>query len=121
MLSATSPADPSSGGQVLLTHKALAEMIGTFTMIFVGGGSIILTERFPQVVPAFIIPIAWGLTIALMIFAVGPISGAHFNPAVTLAFVVAKRLPLSQILFYWGSQFCGGLMAIGLLEVLKKI
>ena len=106
---------------MLLTHKALAEMIGTFTMIFVGGGSIVLSERFPQVFPAFIIPVAWGLTIALMIFAVGHISGAHFNPAVTLAFVAAGRLPASQIFLYWGSQFCGGFMAIALLDVLKKI
>ena len=106
---------------MLLTQKALAEMMGTFTMIFVGGGSIVLSERFPQIFPSFIIPIAWGLTIALMIFAVGHISGAHFNPAVTLAFVVAKRLPASQIGIYWGSQLCGGLVAIGLLEVLKKL
>ena len=106
---------------MLLTHKALAEMIGTFTMIFVGGGSIVLSERFPQIFPPFIIPIAWGLTIAFMILAAGPVSGAHLNPAVTLAFAVVGRLPAPQIFLYWGSQFCGGLMAIGLLEVLKKI
>ena len=106
---------------LLLTQKALAEIVGTFTMIFVGSGSILLTERFPQTFPPFIIPIAWGLTIALMIFAVGPISGAHFNPAVTLAFVVAKRIPASDIFIYWASQLTGGLMAIGLLEAIKKI
>ena len=103
-----------------MIQKVLAEMIGTFTMIFVGGGSILLSERYPQVVPAFIIPIAWGLTITLMIFAVGHVSGAHFNPAVTLAFVVAKRLPASQIFIYWGSQAFGGLMAVGLLGGLKR-
>ena len=103
-----------------MTQKVLAEMVGTFTMIFVGGGSILLSERYPQAVPAFVIPIAWGLTIALMIFAVGHISGAHFNPAVTLAFVVAKRLPASQIFIYWGSQAFGGLMAVGLLGILKR-
>ena len=106
---------------MLLAHKALAEMIGTFTMIFVGGGSILLTERYPQIFPPFIIPLAWGSTIALMIFAVSHISGAHFNPAVTLAFVAAKRLSLAQVPIYWTSQIVGGLAAIGLLEVLKKI
>ncbi len=90
-------------------------------MIFVGGGSIILTERYPQVFPSFIVPIAWGGTIALMIFAVGHVSGAHFNPAVTLAFVVSKRLPADQVLIYWTSQIIGGLTAIVLLEALKKI
>jgi aquaporin NIP len=107
--------------QVPLTQKVLAEVVGTFTMIFVGGGSIILSERFPQAVPPFVIPIAWGLTITLMIFAVGSVSGAHFNPAVTLAFAVTGRLPASQIIFYWGSQLGGGLMAIGLLEALRKL
>ena len=56
-------------------------------------------------------PIAWGLTICLMIFAVGHISGAHFNPAVTLAFAAAKRIAVSDIPIYWGSQLCGGLLA----------
>ena len=106
---------------MLLTQKALAEMIGTFTMIFVGGGSIILTEKYPHIFPIFIIPIAWGCTIALMIFALGNVSGAHFNPAVTLAFVAAKRLPLALIPLYWTSQMVGGLAAISLLEALKKI
>ncbi len=101
--------------QMLLMPKVLAEIIGTFTMIFVGAGSIVLTERFPHVVPTFVIPIAWGLTIAVMIFAVGHVSGAHFNPAVTLAFATAKRLPFSHVLIYWGSQFLGGLLAITLL------
>ncbi len=105
----------------MMTQSALAEVIGTFTMIFVGGGSIVLTERYPQVFPVFIIPIAWGATIALMIFAVGRISGAHFNPAVTLAFAVSKRLPVDRVLVYWASQFCGGLAAIALLEALKKL
>jgi len=101
--------------------KAAAEIIGTFAMVFIGAGSILLSERFPQTFPSFIIPVAWGLTIALMIFAVGHISGAHFNPAVTLAFAASGRLPVSEVAVYWGSQLCGGLMAIGLLEVLKKI
>ena len=106
---------------MLLTQKVLAEILGTFTMIFVGGGSILLTERYPQIFPPFIVPIAWGSTIAIMIFAVSHVSGAHFNPAVTLAFVAAKRLPLSLVPLYWTSQIIGGLTAIGLLEVLKKI
>ena len=105
----------------MIVGKALSEVIGTFTMIFVGGGSIVLSERFPQVVPAFIIPIAWGLTIALMIFSLGHVSGAHFNPAVTLAFATTKRIPFTDVLVYWGSQFLGGLLAVGLLEILKKI
>ena len=104
-----------------LVSKALAEMIGTFTVIFVGGGSIVLTEKYPNLVPSFIIPLTWGLIIGLMILAVGGISGAHFNPAVTLAFAAAKRLPAVHVPVYWFSQCTGGLMAIGLLIFLRKL
>ncbi len=98
--------------------KVLAEMGGTFAVIFVGGASIILSEK--QILPPICIPIAWGLMVCLMIMAVGHISGAHFNPAVTIAFAVAKRIPASQILFYWTSQIAGGLAAVTLLGALNK-
>lgn len=100
-----------------LLTKALAEMAGTFMVIFVGGGSIILSERFSQF-PTWGVPVAWGIVIALMIVGLGNASGAHFNPAVTLAFTVAKRLPAGYLPFYWVGQFAGGLMAVW---VLKKI
>ena len=102
-----------------LAAKAFAETIGTFTMIFVGGGSIVLSER--HIIPAYCIPIAWGSVICLMIILMVHISGAHFNPAVTLAFAAVKRIAMSLVPFYWGSQFMGGLIAIGLLAVLQKI
>ena len=98
--------------------KALAEMGGTFALIFIGGGSIILSER--HILPSVCIPIAWGLVVCLMIMAVGHISGAHFNPAVTLAFAAVKRIPFNQVWFYWTSQFIGGLAAVSLLRVLNK-
>jgi aquaporin NIP len=101
-----------------LFFKALAEMGGTFALIFVGGASIILTER--NILPSICVPIAWGLMVFLMIIAVGHISGAHFNPAVTLAFAVAKRIPVDQIWFYWASQAVGGVAAVNLLRVLGK-
>ncbi len=104
-----------------MMSKALAELFGTFSVVFIGAGSIGLCEKYPQIFPAYTIPVAWGLIIALMIFLVSPVSGAHFNPAVTLAFAAAKRIPISQIYIYWGSQLCGGLIAIGLLEAIKKI
>ena len=102
-------------------HRALAEMTGTFAVIFVGIGSIVLSEKYPHVIPRFCVPAAWGLIISLMIFLFGRVSGAHFNPAVTLSFAVAKRFPTTQILVYWISQFIGGVTAMGLLAVLKKL
>ena len=103
-----------------MLNKALAEMFGTFFISFFGIGRIFLSERYPQNFPAFWIPIVWGLIISLMIFLIGHVSGAHFNPAVTLAFVIDKRLPMAQAPIYWASQMIGGLAAIGLLEILKK-
>ena len=101
-----------------LVYKALAEMGGTFALIFVGGASIILTER--HILPPISIPMAWGFMVFFMIIALGHISGAHFNPAVTFAFVIAKRIPASQIWFYWASQIMGGVAAVTLLRVLNR-
>ena len=103
---------------MLLIDKALAEMGGTFALIFIGGGSIILSEK--HILPPICIPLAWGMMVCLMIIAVGHISGAHFNPAVTLAFAAVKRIPFSQVWFYWASQMAGGLAAVGVLGVLNK-
>lgn len=93
-------------------------MGGTFALIFVGGGSILLSEK--NIVPPICIPIAWGFMVCLMIIAAGHISGAHFNPAVTLAFAAVKRIPLSEVWVYWTSQFAGGLAAVALLAVFNK-
>ena len=106
---------------MLLMQKALAEMTGTFAMIFVGVSSIILSEKYPYLFPPIVIPIAWGTVIALMIVVWGNTSGAHFNPAVTLALTLAKRSPVSLLPLYWGSQLLGGLAAIVVTEVIKKL
>ncbi len=106
---------------MLLIQKALAEMIGTFAMIFAGGGIVVLSEKYPNAIHGYFIPITWGLVICMMIFAMGKISGAHFNPAVTLAFAATKRIPISQVPVYWLSQCAGGLTAAGLLIMLRRI
>ena len=107
--------------QMLLMQKALAEMMGTFSMIFVGVSSMILSEKYPQLFPPMVVPIAWGTIIGIMIIVWGSTSGAHFNPAVTLAMTLAKRSPLALLPLYWGSQLTGGFIAIVASEVVKKI
>lgn len=102
----------------LVLPKALAEMVGTFTVIFVGVGSILLAER--QFIPGLGIPLAWGFIITLMIIILGPVSGAHFNPAVTFAFAIAKRFPLAEVWLYCIGQLSGAFLAIILLGVLKN-
>lgn len=75
-------------------------------------------ERMPGTISPFAIPIVFGLVISCMIYAVGHISGAHFNPAVTLAFALARHFPKKEILAYCAAQFGGGFAALLALSVL---
>ena len=101
-----------------LLQKSLAEFIGTFALVFAGCGSIMVASRFPGSIPAPVIPVVFGLTVAAMVYAVGHISGAHFNPAVTVAFAVARHFPPKEILAYCVAQISGALAAIGILTLI---
>jgi MIP family channel proteins len=99
-------------------HKATAEGVGTFTLVFAGCGSVMVSERFSGSITPAAIPVVFGLAVAAMIYAVGHISGAHFNPAVTLAFAVARRLPMKEVVTYWAAQVAGAVLAMTLLWAL---
>jgi MIP family channel proteins len=99
-------------------HKATAELVGTFALVFAGCGSVMVAERFPGTMGHGSVPVVFGLVVAAMIYAVGHISGAHFNPAVTLGFAVARRFPLRHVLAYWVAQVLGAVMAMSLLWIL---
>lgn len=101
-----------------LLYKIIAEAIGTFALVFIGSGSIILSEK--HILPSIYIPIVWGFMVFIMIILMGHVSGAHFNPAVTAAFALAKRIPLELMFLYWSSQLVGGLAATALLGFLNK-
>lgn len=96
----------------------VAEFIGTFTLVFVGCGSIVVANKFPGTVEPSMIPVVFGLTVASMIYSLGHISGAHFNPAVTLAFSLARHFPKRDVLFYWIAQVLAGIFAISILYFL---
>lgn len=98
-----------------------AEFIGTFTLVFAGCGSIMVAERFPGTLTHGGISVIFGLSVAVMIYTVGHISGAHFNPAVTLAFAAARHFPPARVLNYWAAQFTGAIAAIGLLKILLPV
>ena len=91
--------------------KLIAEFIGTFALVFIGTGSIVIC-------PPIAVPLVFGLVIMVMIYSVGHISGAHFNPAVTLGFVVARRFPLKELGWYWGAQILGAIAASFLVKFL---
>jgi MIP family channel proteins len=98
-----------------LYQKCLAEFTGTYGLLFFGCGGIMALERSAGAIPAVAIPIMFGAIVAVMIYTVGHISGAHFNPAVTLAFAVSRHFPVGQVVPYWLAQFLGGILAIATL------
>lgn len=101
--------------QLFLRKKMAAECIGTFAMVFAGCGAVMLHTLYPETLAAGAVPVVFGLSVAAMIYAVGHISGAHFNPAVTLAFTLVGRFPRKEVPFYWLAQSAGAVLAIGLL------
>lgn len=101
-----------------LLKKSIAEFIGTFALVFAGCGSLMVMERFPETMHSASIPVIFGLVIASMIYALGHISGAHFNPAVTLAFSAARHFPLKSVAAYVSAQILGGVLALTLLTFL---
>jgi aquaporin NIP len=92
-------------------RKYIAEFIGTFALVFAGTGAIIVNDITSGVITSLGIGLVFGLIIMAMIYALGEISGAHFNPAVSFGFWVAKRLPFKDLLPFIGSQILGSLTA----------
>ena len=91
--------------------KYTAEFIGTFALIFCGTGSIIINQETNGIITHAGVAITFGLIVMSMIYALGNISGCHINPAVTIAFTLAKKFPLKQVLPYVGSQLAGAFLA----------
>jgi aquaporin TIP len=98
-------------------RRAVAEFIGTFTLLFIGVGSIVAANTIHD--PSLIgVAIAHGLAIGVMVSAVGHISGAHFNPAVTFGFLVTRRIKPALAGLYWVAQLAGATLAVLLLREL---
>ncbi len=99
-----------------LTKAVFAEVIGTFWLVFGGCGSAVLAAGIPQLGIGFVgVSLAFGLTVLTMAYAFGHVSGAHFNPAVTLGLVAAKRFNGKYALPYIIAQVTGGILAAAVL------
>src|SRR5688572_24532613 len=94
-----------------LLRAMMAEAIGTFALVLAGTGAIVSNSVSNGALGHVGIAITFGLVIMAMIYATGHISGAHFNPAVTLAFAVTRHLPWPLATGYWVAQFVGGIVA----------
>ncbi|HSX22992.1 MAG TPA: aquaporin [Gaiellaceae bacterium] len=90
---------------------AVAEFIGAFTLIFIGGGAGIVSGN-----DIVAVALANGLAIGIMVTNLGHISGAHFNPAITLGFLATRRITLRLAIVYWISQLAGAVAAAGILR-----
>ncbi|HTQ27910.1 MAG TPA: aquaporin [Puia sp.] len=99
-------------------RKYVAEFLGSFALVFCGTGAIIINEQTNGAVSHAGVAITFGLIVMAMIYSLGDISGAHMNPAVTLAFTMAKRFRLNQLLPYVCSQLTGAIAASSLLRFL---
>lgn len=98
-----------------------AEFFGTFWLVLGGCGSAVLSAAFPQLGIGFAgVALAFGLTVLTMVYAVGPISGGHFNPAVSVGLWAGNRLPGAQLLPYVVSQVLGAVAAAGVLYVIAS-
>ena len=98
-----------------LLRALVAEAIGTFALVFAGCGAIMVDAKTHQLGHVGI-AITFGLVIMAMIYAVGHVSGAHFNGAVTFAFALTRHFPWSRAVYYWAAQLTGAILAAALLR-----
>lgn len=98
--------------------KYISEVLGTFILVFCATGASVINQETQGVIGHVGISISVGLLVMVLIYAFGDISGAHFNPAVSIAFVVAKKFSAKELMPYIFSQAIGAIMASLLLKFL---
>ncbi len=103
------------------TRRLTAECLGTFWLVFGGCGSAVLAAGFPEVGIGFLgVALAFGLTVLTMVYAIGPVSGAHLNPAVTVGLAAARRFPWGDVVPYVAAQVAGAIVAAAVLWVIAS-
>ena len=106
---------------VPLTRRLLAELIGTFWLVFGGCGSAVLAAAFPQVGIGLLgVALAFGLTVLTMAYAIGHISGCHLNPAVSIGLWAGKRFPARDLGPYIVAQVLGAILGAGVLLLIAS-
>lgn len=104
-----------------MTKKLLAEFIGTFWLVFGGCGSAILAASFPELGIGFLgVSFAFGISVITMAYAVGHISGGHFNPAVTVGLFSSGRFPAKDVFPYIISQIVASIFAAAILYIIAS-
>ena len=104
-----------------MINKLSAEALGTFWLVFGGCGSAVLAAGFPELGIGFAgVALAFGLTVLTMVYAVGSISGGHFNPAVSLGLAIGGRFAWAELIPYWIAQVVGGFVAAVILYAIAS-
>ena len=104
-----------------MPQRLVAEFLGTFWLVFGGCGSAVLAAAFPEVGIGLLgVSLAFGLTVVTMAYAVGHISGGHFNPAVTLGLWAGGRFPAKDLPLYWVAQVAGAIAAAAALYLIAS-
>lgn len=101
-----------------LIRRAAAEGFGVFALVFAGCGAIVAETEHPGALGTIGIALVFGLIVMAMVYATGHLSGAHLNPAVTLAFALTRHFPRAEALAYLAAQLAGALVAAGLLAAI---
>jgi len=103
----------------MMMKAYMAETIGTFWLVLGGCGSAVLAAAFPELGIGFVgVALAFGLTVVTMAYAIGPISGCHLNPAISVGLWAGGRFPAAQVLPYIAAQVIGGIIAGGVLYLI---
>jgi MIP family channel proteins len=103
------------GARPTLARRAAAEGIATFALVFAGCGAIVSNARYDGALGVVGIALVFGLVIMVMVYATGHLSGAHINPAVTIAFTLTRHFPRRDALAYIGTQAVGAAAGAALL------
>src|SRR6185295_7420520 len=105
----------------LMAAKLVAEFIGTFWLVLGGCGSAVLAAAFPQVGIGLLgVSLAFGLTVLSGAYSLGPVSGGHFNPAVSVGLCAGGRFPAAQLPQYIIAQVLGGVVGAGVLYLIAS-
>jgi aquaporin Z len=104
-----------------LTKRAGAEFLGTFLLVFAGCGSAVIAATIPGVGIGFLgVSLAFGLTLLTLAYALGPISGCHLNPAVSVGLAAARRFPSSDLVGYILAQVAGAILGAAVLYLIAN-
>ncbi len=101
-----------------MKKQLVAEMLGTFCLVFAGTGAIVIDDFSGGAITHVGVALTFGLIVLAMIYALGEVSGAHLNPAVTIGFCVARRFSLAKVLPYISAQCVGAIAASALLRLM---